>query len=70
MADDARHRRQQTPTPRDAAPATAGALVALGVSVFFGMILATVLGLVLTPSLYRMVQGLAERGAGERTGDA
>lgn len=50
--------------------AGAGARVALGVSVFFGMILATVLGLVLTPSLYRMVQGLAERGGKESASDA
>jgi len=44
--------------------AGAGSRVALGVTVFFGMILATVLGLVLTPSLYRMIQGLAERFGG------
>ena len=50
--------------------AGAGARVALGVSVFFGMILATVLGLVLTPSLYRMVQGLAERVSQKSAGDA
>ena len=42
----------------------AGSRVALGVTVFFGMILATILGLVLTPSLYRMIQGLAERFGG------
>ena len=52
--------------------AGAGSRVALGVTVFFGMILATVLGLVLTPSLYRMIQGLAERfgGGNVSSGDA
>ncbi|MCA8965258.1 MAG: multidrug efflux RND transporter permease subunit [Planctomycetes bacterium] len=47
-----------------ASGAGAGARVALGVSVFFGMILATLLGVILTPALYRLVQGLAERGRG------
>jgi multidrug efflux pump subunit AcrB len=52
--------------------AGAGSRVALGVAVFFGMILATILGLVLTPALYRMIQGLSERfgGGGQAAGEA
>ncbi|MEM9803312.1 MAG: efflux RND transporter permease subunit, partial [Planctomycetota bacterium] len=40
--------------------AGAASRVALGVAVFFGMIGATVLGVFITPALYRTVQGLAE----------
>ncbi|MEM9378532.1 MAG: multidrug efflux RND transporter permease subunit [Planctomycetota bacterium] len=41
--------------------AGAAARVALGVTVFFGMIGATFLGVILTPALYRAVQGLTEK---------
>ncbi len=41
--------------------AGAGSRVALGVAVFYGMIGATILGVVLTPVLYRTVQGLSEK---------
>lgn len=47
-----------------ASGAGAGARTALGTAVFAGMIVATVLGVVLTPVLYRVVQGTAERLGG------
>lgn len=46
-----------------ASGAGAGARVALGMAVFFGMIGATILGVILTPALYRLVQGTSERMA-------
>jgi len=49
-----------------ASGAGAGARVALGMAVFFGMIGATLLGVVLTPALYRLVQGTSERLAGRK----
>ncbi|MEO1584291.1 MAG: multidrug efflux RND transporter permease subunit [Planctomycetota bacterium] len=41
--------------------AGAGARTALGTAVFAGLIVATMLGVVITPVLYRVVQGTAER---------
>ncbi len=41
--------------------AGAGARTALGTAVFAGMIVATILGVVLTPVIYRVVQGGSER---------
>jgi HAE1 family hydrophobic/amphiphilic exporter-1 len=40
--------------------AGAGSRQALGTAVFGGMLIATILGVLLTPSLYRMIQGLTE----------
>jgi multidrug efflux pump subunit AcrB len=40
--------------------AGAGSRKALGTAVFGGMVVATILGVMLTPALYRMIQGLAE----------
>ena len=45
--------------------AGAGARTALGTAVFAGLIVATVLGVVITPVLYRVVQGSAERIRGK-----
>jgi len=44
--------------------AGAGARTALGTAVFAGLLVATILGVVITPVLYRVVQGTAERLAG------
>ena len=41
--------------------AGAGARTALGTAVFAGLIVATILGVVLTPAIYRVVQGTSER---------
>lgn len=41
--------------------AGAGARTALGTAVFVGLITATLLGILLTPALYRVVQGTSER---------
>ncbi|MEM8874660.1 MAG: multidrug efflux RND transporter permease subunit [Planctomycetota bacterium] len=41
--------------------AGAGARTALGTAVFFGLILATIFGVILTPAIYRVVQGTSER---------
>ncbi|MDF1808765.1 MAG: multidrug efflux RND transporter permease subunit [Phycisphaerales bacterium] len=41
--------------------AGAGARTALGTAVFFGMVLATLFGVVITPVIYRVVQGSADR---------
>ncbi len=40
--------------------AGAGSRKALGTAVFGGMIVATILGVLLTPAIYRMIQGLSE----------
>jgi len=47
--------------------AGAGARTALGTAVFAGLIVATILGVVITPVLYRIVQGTAEHLTGERS---
>lgn len=47
--------------------AGAGARTALGTAVFSGMLGATILGVLLTPALYRLVQGTAEKFGGGRT---
>jgi len=44
--------------------AGAGSRKALGSAVFGGMVLATILGVMLTPALYRMIQGLSEKLGG------
>ncbi|MCZ6786629.1 MAG: multidrug efflux RND transporter permease subunit [Planctomycetota bacterium] len=44
-----------------ASGAGAGSRKALGTAVFGGMVVATVLGVLLTPAIYRMIQGLSER---------
>jgi HAE1 family hydrophobic/amphiphilic exporter-1 len=44
--------------------AGAGARTALGTAVFAGLIVATILGVFMTPALYRVVQGGAERLSG------
>jgi len=44
-----------------AAGAGAGSRKALGTAVFGGMLIGTILGILLTPSLYRMIQGLTEK---------
>lgn len=41
----------------------------LGTSVFFGMIVATLLGVVITPTLYRTIQGLTEWGKDKKHHD-
>jgi len=41
--------------------AGAGARTALGTAVFAGLIVATILGVVMTPAIYRVVQGTSER---------
>jgi len=47
-----------------ASGAGAGARTALGTAVFAGLTLATILGVFLTPAIYRAVQGLSERLSG------
>jgi multidrug efflux pump subunit AcrB len=49
-----------------ASGAGAGSRKALGTAVFGGMVVATVLGVLLTPALYRMIQGLSEAIGGRR----
>lgn len=44
--------------------AGAGARTSLGTAVFAGLVVATILGVVITPVLYRVVQGTAERFGG------
>jgi len=46
--------------------AGAGSRKSLGTAVFGGMVVATILGVLLTPALYRMIQGLAEKLSGGR----
>ncbi len=45
--------------------AGAGARTGLGTTVFAGLIVATALGIVLTPAIYRVVQGTSERFGGK-----
>ncbi len=47
--------------------AGAGARTALGTAVFCGLLGATILGVLITPALYRLVQGTAEKFGGGRT---
>jgi HAE1 family hydrophobic/amphiphilic exporter-1 len=48
--------------------AGAGARTGLGTAVFFGLIIATALGVLLTPAIYRVVQGTSERFGGRDKG--
>lgn len=50
-----------------ASGAGAGSRVALGTAVFFGLLIATVLGIFVTPMLYRVVQA-GSRGRTEPAG--
>ncbi|MHC4958162.1 MAG: efflux RND transporter permease subunit [Planctomycetota bacterium] len=50
-----------------ASGAGAGSRKALGTAVFGGMVVATVLGVMLTPALYRMIQGFSEWISGARS---
>jgi len=47
-----------------ASGAGAGARVALGTAVFFGMVLATAVGVFATPMLFRVIQGIGSGGGG------
>jgi HAE1 family hydrophobic/amphiphilic exporter-1 len=53
-----------------ASGAGAGSRVSLGTAVFFGMILATVLGVVFVPTFYTVIQTISEKLAGGRTSAA
>ncbi|MFG0257166.1 MAG: efflux RND transporter permease subunit [Phycisphaerales bacterium JB043] len=46
--------------------AGAGARTALGTAVFMGLVVATILGVVMTPVIYRVVQGFSERVGGRK----
>jgi len=49
--------------------AGAGSRKSLGTAVFGGMVVATILGVLLTPALYRMIQGFAEMVSGGKPED-
>ena len=53
-----------------ASGAGAGSRKSLGTAVFGGMVVATIIGVLLTPALYRMIQGLAEGLSGGKPEDA
>jgi HAE1 family hydrophobic/amphiphilic exporter-1 len=50
--------------------AGAGSRKSLGTAVFGGMLVATVLGVLLTPSLYRMIQGMTEKFSRKKAPEA
>ena len=50
--------------------AGAVARIALGMAVFAGLTLATMMGVFFTPVLYRMIQGLSELGGKKAGSDA